>query len=233
MLKYAAGSAYRVADARPSESRERAARLWSSDAVSLRGRPRRPGPLGMLARSRSNPGDFADFYDHLAPNVLRFFARHTQNSHIAFDLMAETFAKAFERRGDYQGVREDQAAGWLWSIARHELSKYKRSRSVELAALTRLGLERPAPSDQELREVERLLALEGMVREHIPAALEALSADQKQVIQLRFYEGLSNEEIAARLAVSNDVVRARMSRALGVLRANRDLAAAVEILVDA
>jgi RNA polymerase sigma-70 factor (ECF subfamily) len=187
----------------------------------------------MLARSRATPKDFAEFYDHLAPNVLRYFARHTQDGQAAFDLMAETFANAFEKRADFKGVRDDQAAGWLWSIARHELAKYKRSRSVELAALTRLGLERPAPSDQELREVEQLLALEGLVREHIPAALDCLSPDQKQVIRLRFYDGLSNDEIAARLEVSNDVVRSRLSRGLGMLRRNTQLQAAIETLADA
>jgi RNA polymerase sigma factor (sigma-70 family) len=189
----------------------------------LRTRSPRSGPLGTLARSRTTPKDFATFYDHLAPNVLRYFARHTQDGQTALDLMAETFANAFDKRVDFKGVHDDQAAGWLWSIARHELAKYKRSRSVELTALARLGLERPAPGDQELREVEQMLVLEGMVREHIPAALERLSPDQKEVIRLRFYDGLSNDQIAARLGVSNDVVRSRLSRALGILRRDRQL----------
>jgi RNA polymerase sigma-70 factor (ECF subfamily) len=201
--------------------------------MTLLGRSVRPGPLGLLARSRVTPKAFAGFYAHLAPSVLRFFARHTQDGQVAFDLMAETFAKAFEKRHDYRGVRDEQAAAWLWRIARNELARYQRSRSVELAALTRLGLERRAPSERELREVEHLLALEGIVREHIPEALGSLSPAQQHVIHLRFFEDLSNEEIAERLAVSNEVVRARISRALRILSANHHLQSAIEILADA
>jgi RNA polymerase sigma-70 factor (ECF subfamily) len=186
----------------------------------------------MLARSRAVPEDFAGFYRCLAPTMLRFFARATRDPQVAFDLMAETFAKAFEKRGDFKGSRDDQAAAWVWSIARNELAKYKRSLSVELAAITRLGLERPASSESELREVERLTALEDIVREQIPEALERLSPDQQQVIRLRFYEDLSNEEIAKRLAVPNDVVRARISRALRLLSRNEHLQSAVKTLVD-
>jgi RNA polymerase sigma factor (sigma-70 family) len=186
----------------------------------------------MLARSRTTPDDFGDFYDHLAPSVLAYFMRNTENGHVAYDLMAKTFACAFEARGDFHGSKDAEAAGWLWSIARHELAKYKRSRSVELAALARLGLERPMPSDQELHELERLLAIERMVRDHLPGAMSRLSAEQQQVIRLRFYEDLSNDEIAERLAVSNDVVRARLSRALKTLRHDIPRQAAIEILAD-
>ena len=194
------------------------------------GRPKLgSGSLGMLARSRTSSRDFADFYDGMAPQVLRFFATQTSDGQAAFELMAETFAKAFEKRRDFRGTSDNQAAAWLWRIARNELARFWRSRSVEIAALQRLGLERPAPSDEELREVERLIATEG-IRQQIPHVLGTLSPDQQQVIELRFYEDLSNEEIAERLAVSNDVVRARMSRALRALGANERLQAAIETL---
>jgi RNA polymerase sigma-70 factor (ECF subfamily) len=198
----------------------------------VEGRSLRFGRPGKLARSRATPEDYGDFYAYHAPNVFRFYARHTPDPQVAFDLTAETFARAFVKREDFKGTTVEQAGAWLWRIVRNELARYQHSRSVEFSALTRLGLERRAPGDQELREVERLLALEGLVREHIPDALENLSPEHQQVIQLRFYEDLSNEEIAERLAVSNDVVRARISRALRSLRANQHLQSAIEILAD-
>jgi RNA polymerase sigma-70 factor (ECF subfamily) len=161
--------------------------------------------------------------------VLRFFARQTRDGQTAFDLMAETFSKAFEKRADFRGTSDEQAAAWLWSIARHELARYRRSRSVEMSALRRLGFERPAPSDDELRQVERLIAIED-IRRHIRGALDTLSADQREVLELRFIDELSNREIAERLAVSHDVVRARASRALRALGASEQLQAAIEML---
>jgi RNA polymerase sigma-70 factor (ECF subfamily) len=164
----------------------------------------------------------------MSPSVLRFFASHTRDSQAAFDLMAETFSKAFEKRRDFRGTSDEQAAAWLWSIARHELARFRRSRSVELSALQRLGLERPAPSDEELRQVERLIATED-IRRHLRVALDTLSPDQQEVIRLRFIDQLSDREIAERLAVSHDVVRARASRALRALGTSEQLQAAIEI----
>jgi RNA polymerase sigma-70 factor (ECF subfamily) len=172
---------------------------------------------GLLARSRSIPDAFADFYEHTYPAVLRFFARETREPHRALDLTAETFAKAFEKRSDFRGASDEQAAAWLWTIARTELARYRRSRKIELAALSRLGLERPSPSDEELRRIEELTALEE-AHGHLSRALEVLPAEQSDVVRLRFVEHLSYQEIAMRLSVSGDVVRARASRALRALR---------------
>jgi RNA polymerase sigma-70 factor (ECF subfamily) len=165
----------------------------------------------------------------MSPAVLRFFAGQTRDSQAAFDLMAETFSKAFEKRADFRGTSDEQAAAWLWSIARHELARFRRARSVEMSALQRLGLERPAPTDEELRQVERLIGIED-TRHHISAALATLSPEQQEVIKLRFIDELSNREIAERLAVSDDVVRARASRALRALGASEQLRAAIETL---
>jgi RNA polymerase sigma-70 factor (ECF subfamily) len=184
---------------------------------------------GSLARSRSAPDSFAEFYEELSPSVLRFFARETRDPQAAFDLTAETFAKAFERRREFRGSDERQAAGWLWTIARSELARLRRSRGVELAALARLGLERPAPSDAELREVERLTALEEL-REHVGHALAQLPTEQSEVIHLRVVEQLSYPEIASRLGVSCEVVRARVSRGLRALRLSEEVHHAIEAL---
>jgi RNA polymerase sigma factor (sigma-70 family) len=187
---------------------------------------RRPG---LLARSRTSEQSFGEFYDAMAPAVLRFFARRTRDSERAFDLTAETFAKAFEKRRNFRGYTDEQAAAWLWSIARNELARYSRTRKVELAALARLGLERPDPSGAELRQIEELAAEED-IREHVDLALAVLPLDQREVVRLRFVDELSYIEIAQALGVSYDVVRARSSRALRTLRASEHLEAAVRVL---
>ena len=187
------------------------------------------GLPGLLARSRASPHAFGDFYEQLSPQVLRFFVRRTGDPHRAVDLTAETFARAFEHRQEFRGASDKQAAAWLWRIAHNELAGYSRSTAVELAAVQRLGLERPALNDEELLQVERLIATEEL-REQIRRALEALPHDQQEVIRLRFIDDLSYEEMAHTLGVSNDVVRTRTSRALGALRRSADLHEAVQRL---
>ncbi len=184
---------------------------------------------GLLARSRTSDTSFGDFYDQMAPSVLRFFARRTRDSERAFDLTAETFAKAFEKRMDFRGSSDAEAAAWLWSIARNELAHYYRTQNVELAALRRLGLERPDPSDRELREVEELTLTEDL-REHVELAMSVLPAEQRQVVHLRVVDELSYAEIALTLGVSYDVARARVSRGLRTLKASEHLQAAMRVL---
>ena len=181
---------------------------------------------GLLARSRASPHAFGDFYEQMSPQVLRFFVRRTDDPHRAVDLTAETFARAFEHRREFRGASDEQAAAWLWRIARNELAGFRRSRAVELAAVQRLGLER-ALSDEELLQLERLSATEEL-REQIQHALEVLPDEQQEVIRLRFIDELSYDEMAEKLGVSNDVVRTRTSRALRALRASAHLHEAIQ-----
>jgi RNA polymerase sigma-70 factor, ECF subfamily len=187
------------------------------------------GRLGMLARSRQSTGPFEEFYAQTSRPVLRYFARETRDPHRALDLMAETFAKAFEKRRDFRGVSDEQASAWLWAIARAELARFRRSRKIEYAALSRLGLERPAPGDEELREIERMTAAEE-VRQHVESALSLLPADQREAVRLRFVEQLSYTQIADQLGVSGEVVRTRTSRALRTLRESDHVHQAVHAL---
>jgi RNA polymerase sigma factor (sigma-70 family) len=191
----------------------------------------RPGSetAGLLARSRASPRVFADFYDVMAPSILRYFAHQTRDPHSAFDLTAETFAKAFEKRDGFRGQTDEEGAAWLWAIARNELARFRRSRTIELAALNRLRLERPAPSDRELRRVEQLTATDE-ARRHIEQALTTLPPEQREVLELRFVEYLGYEAIAAQLGVSTDVARARTSRALRTLRESDHVHQAVHAL---
>ncbi|MEV0195026.1 sigma-70 family RNA polymerase sigma factor [Nonomuraea sp. NPDC050691] len=52
--------------------------------------------------------------------------------------------------------------------------------------------------------------------------LRALSARQRAVLVLRYYEGLADEEIAARLGISQATVRGQASRGLATLRVRAD-----------
>ena len=198
-----------------------------ADVMSMGGRFTN-GVAGLLARSRASPDAFADFYEQMAPQVLCFFATRTSEPQRAVDLTAETFAKAFEHRREFRGASDDQAGAWLWRIARNELAQHWRSRSVELAAVQRYGVQRTL-SDEELLEVERLIGAEEL-REQIQHALEGLPNDQREVVRMRFIDDLSYEEIAEKLGVSNDVVRTRTSRALRTLRSSGQLDEAIQRL---
>src|SRR3954464_6581188 len=101
----------------------------------------------MLARSRHDPDAFAEFYDAYAERVLLFLVRRVLDVDAAFDLLSETFATALERRHQFRGSSAEEEQGWLFAIARSELSHYWRDGKVERIALAppRVGL--PARRD--------------------------------------------------------------------------------------
>src|SRR5690242_21864621 len=106
---------------------------------------RRPGSLPR--QSLHDPDAFAAFYDAHAERILLFLVRRVLDVDTAFDLLSETFATALERRHQFRGSTAEEEQGWLYSIARRELSHFWRDGKVERIALARLGVGVPALSD--------------------------------------------------------------------------------------
>ncbi len=183
-----------------------------------------------LEASRGDPEAFGAVYVELAPKVLRFFAHRTRHGQVSLDLTAETFAKAFESRRAFRGHGDRQAAGWLWTIARSELAMYWRHREVELAAISRLGCDRPVADDDGLGRIEDLSTAQP-ADDLLDGLYGELSENHREVIRLHVLDELGHQEIAERLGLSNDVVRARISRGLRLL-AGRVRSVGMEVSQD-
>ena len=166
-----------------------------------------------LKRSRGEPAAFTAVYDALARDLLVFFARRTFDVEVARDLTAETFAQAFEHRRRYRGKSDAEAAGWIYGIARHQLSRYARRGAVHRRSVERLGIRIPEVSEDDH---ERIVELAGLaeLRGRVAAAYEELSADQREALALRVVQERSYAEVADALGVSVETARARVSRGL-------------------
>jgi RNA polymerase sigma factor (sigma-70 family) len=166
-----------------------------------------------LRVAQSAPSAFAEFYRDEAQGVLVFFVRRTFEVEVARDLTAETFAQAFEHRGRFRGTTAEAATGWLYGIARHQLSRYTRRGVVDRKAVGRLDIRVPAIADDDY---ERIVELAGLseLRERVAAAFSTLTTDQRDALQLRVIDEQPYAEVAASLGVSEQTARARVSRAL-------------------
>jgi len=170
-----------------------------------------------------NGDDISRLYDRHAEAILAFFVRRTYASDVAVDLLAETFAVAFEDRRQFRGRGEHAARAWVFAIARHQLTDYFRRGQVERRALARLGVERRPLTDAEYDRIEELAASKEL-REHVAEALAMLPPDQRDVLRLRVVEERSYSELARTLGISEQTARARVSRALRALRSSYPLA---------
>src|SRR5688500_19218601 len=117
--------------------------------MALRWRQTRPEPP-LLRRAADDPAAFDELYDELAQRVLLFFTRRVLDGQLALDLTGETFASAFQRRRSFRGTTIEEQEGWLFAIARTQLSRYWRRGRVEREALERIRVEVPVMRDAEL-----------------------------------------------------------------------------------
>ncbi len=147
----------------------------------------------------SDPDAFGDFYELYAERVLRFFARRVVQPDVAFDLTSETFATALERCRQFRGSTIEEEQGWLFAIARSQLSHFWRRGAVERAALTRLGIPAVTLDAEELERIEALADLDD-VRGQVAAALGTLSGDQREAVQMRVVGEMEYADIAGRSA---------------------------------
>ena len=160
--------------------------------------------------------DLEALYARHREPLLLFLARRTADPQVALDLWAETFAHAATGRRRFRGGTEDEAAGWLYGIARRRLAHYYRRGHAERRALDRLQLERPPADPGLLSEIERRAGL-GALRVELGAALAQLSPGVRDAVQLRVVDEQSYPDVARRLGISEPAARARVSRGLSTL----------------
>lgn len=170
----------------------------------------------LLLDSRRDSDAFAEFYDAYAERVLLFLVRRVFDVDTAFDLLSETFAIALERRHQFRGSSAEEEQGWLFSIARSELSHFWRDGRVERSALARVGVGVPGLADPDIERIEQLAG----ITELLPAlhvAMAELPEDQRRAVELRVVEEHGYAEVATMLGVSEQTARARVSRGLRTL----------------
>jgi RNA polymerase sigma-70 factor (ECF subfamily) len=153
----------------------------------------------------------AEVYDSLSPALYRYALRLLGESQAAEDIVAETFHRLLVALRARAGPRQHLRA-YLYRVA-HNLAMDRHRRraakpeEVSFDDLCAADGEDPAGSAEQRW-------LEGRARE----ALWNLTADQRQVIVLKYLEGLNNEEVAAALDKPVGAVKSLQHRALESLR---------------
>jgi RNA polymerase sigma-70 factor (ECF subfamily) len=169
----------------------------------------------LIIASREDPQAFRELYDRWAERLLGYFARRVHSAEVAADLLAETFAVAFEARGRFRDVGKPGGA-WLFGIARKELAHYFRRSSVELRAVRRLGVEVPPLDEESARAIEALVTADEY-RATLSEALGRMSSGERDAVELRVIGELDYADIAARLSCSEAAARTRVHRGLARL----------------
>lgn len=155
-----------------------------------------------------NHDALAELYDLHAARLYRYALMLLADSSAAEDALQEAFchvARAAARDSELLSV------AYLTTVVRNECFSALRQRRRQPAAPSPL-LEPAAPDSSE----EERLLLEG--------ALRTLSPEQREVVYLKVFEGLTFQEIGARCDVSLNTAASRYRYALTALRTLLDAA---------
>lgn len=157
---------------------------------------------------------FSVFYRRHLPRTVAYLLRETHDREVAADLAAEVFSAVLLSARRYRPER-DTATPWVLAIARNVAGASRRRRRVEDRARRRLGLEPIELNDQDLDRTEELAGQQARVM----PLVERLPADERDAVRARVVDERPYSEIATEMRCSELVVRKRVSRGLGRLRA--------------
>lgn len=135
-------------------------------------------------------------------DILAYVRRRTDSHEDAADALAETFATAWRRLDDVPEGRD--ARLWLFGVARRVLANGRRAESRRSELVERLGHQLAVWAEHTQAD-ESLAGLQ--------EAFARLTPDDREILALAGWEGLSADEIATVLGCSRANARLRLHRA--------------------
>lgn len=158
---------------------------------------------------------FGAIYEQHYGLVFRFIFRRVSNRTLAEDLAADVFLRALRRCGSFVWQGTDIAA-WLLAIARNRVADHYRS---PLYLKERLGFgtheDEHVSDDFEARPED--IVIDHMMIKDVTRLLPELSAEQQEVLTLRFVHDLTLLETAEKVGRTEGAVKALQYRAVRAL----------------
>ena len=160
------------------------------------------------------PQAMADLYDRYGRLAYSLIYRVVRNAAAAEDLVQETFLRVWNRVQSFDPER-GALGPWILTVARNRAIDYLRSIDgrMSAAALELDRLENPARFSDF---TDSALSIDRARR--LKSAFEKLNPNQRMVIELAYFEGLSQSEMAERLKQPLGTVKTWVRSALKTLR---------------
>ena len=169
------------------------------------------------AVARGDVAAFEELYDRYSSTLYALLIRILGNTEDAQEALQETFVKAWTSAKMFDAVRGSEVA-WLISIARSRGIDRLRARRIRVDREDEAGREISTFSGFEDRTSGADRAIQAEQCYAVRGALAELPDAQRRALELAYFEGLSQSEIAARLSEPLGTVKTRMQLGMKKLR---------------
>jgi RNA polymerase sigma-70 factor (ECF subfamily) len=159
---------------------------------------------------RDRENRLASLYDEYFDKIARYIYVRLGDRNEAEDLAGEVFVKALESLKSYE-ERGIPMQAWLFRIAHNVLvDRLRRKEKIAAVPIDKVPV---AAREDPIALAEKSIEMEG-----VNEAMQKLTPEQREVVLLRFFGGLSSKEVGAILRKSDGAVREMQRAAVEKLR---------------
>ena len=153
-------------------------------------------------------------YDRYSAMLFGMLTRILQDRHAAEEVLQDLFLQLWRNANQFDSSRGSLPA-WLMVIARNRaISRLRGARSRELLEENEGDYANTFASDQNIEDD----ASRAELARSVSAALSTLPAEQRQALELAYFEGMTQSEIATRTGCPLGTVKTRVRTAMQSLR---------------
>ncbi len=158
-------------------------------------------------------GALGDLYERYGRVVFAVTYRMLGSSEVAEEVTQDVFHAVWRRAATFDAER-GAVRGWLLTIARNAAIDWRRVKGIRATREASIDEAADLASDDRVDERVHVRLRDERVR----TVVQALPEEQRQVLDLAFWSGLSQSEIAARTGIPLGTVKSRVRSAMAKLR---------------
>jgi RNA polymerase sigma-70 factor (ECF subfamily) len=162
----------------------------------------------MVEEAKKDPQKFAALYDKYFDQIYRYVYRRCSDKETVYDLVSQTFYDALTHMKSYEW-RGYSFSSWLYKIAHNNVLKWYREHNRMPMTDLEEGQEIPDVTVNTVQE-----AIRSESKDEIAIVLDKLEHEEREIIRLKFFEEVSNIEIAEIMGLSANHIGVKVFRAL-------------------
>lgn len=164
--------------------------------------------VDLIEKAKTNDAAFVDLYNIYFPKIYGYVVRRTGQREMAEDIVSVVFIKVFTNLKKYK-YQDCSFSAWVYKIATNSLTDHYRKTARHREIMPE---EMPEIKDDK-QNITEAIELEGD-KAVVRAVIKQLPVRYEEVLNLKFFAELSNQEIAASLNIKANNVGVLIHRAL-------------------